>query len=373
MYYKDTGFRALYKHFIAFPLKDNIRQCIENYPNAEKANCVLTYGYIDHDAGLTMEVLAAGFKDGDGFAFFDTSVETRAFIRVGAVIDDEFFFFDDADGGLSKKYAEKLDVLKHYEVSEEIEETRKMGFLDKSRHDFYPDDVMVYLTREGLNPEGCWVRIIGLGDHFIMGTLLNEPDQDFGYHEGEKDAFFVQKQEDESVILYTDMTHSRKLTAEDLEDGTLLKEAVAVFNKERTENHFLDVLEFLRDSYVWIPCNAVMSEADIAEIEQAVKESGDDLSSMIGKTFSTKEAVRMIPDILQNGEQFFFPIFSSVEEMGEYGEHFSKVQKHILEVIPMARNSEKNVAGIVLNAFSESFILDAELFDMIENMKSRLE
>lgn len=76
---------------------------------------------------------------------------------------------------------------------------------------------------------------------------------------------------------------------------------------------------------------------------------------MIGKTFSTKEAVRMIPDILQNGE------------------HFSKVQKHILEVIPMARNSEKNVAGIVLNAFSESFILDAELFDMIENMKSRLE
>ena len=94
---------------------------------------------------------------------------------------------------------------------------------------------------------------------------------------------------------------------------------------------------------------------------------------MIGKTFSTKEAVRMIPDILQNGEQFFFPIFSSVEEMREYGEHFSKVQKQILEVIPMARNSEKNVAGIVLNAFSESFILDAELFDMIENMKSRLE
>ena len=207
-----------------------------------------------------MEVLAAGFKDGDGFTFFDTSVETRAFIRVGAVIDDEFFFFDDADGGLSNKYAEKLDVLKHYEASEEIEETRKMGFLDKSRHDFYPDDVMVYLTREGLNPEGCWVRIIGLGDHFIMGTLLNEPDQDFGYHSGEKVAFFVQKQEDESIILYTDMTPSRKLTAEDLEDGTLLKEAVAVFNKERIEDHFLDVLEFLRDSYVWIPCNAVMSK-----------------------------------------------------------------------------------------------------------------
>lgn len=373
MYYKDTGFRALYKHFIAFPLKDNIKQCIENYPNAEKANCVLTYGYIDHDAGLTMEVLAAGFKDGDAFKFFDTSVETRAFIRVGAVIDDEFFFFDDADGGLSKKYAEKLDVLKHYEVSEEIEETRKMGFLDKSRHDFYPDDVMVYLTREGLNPEGCWVRIIGIGNHFIMGTLLNEPDQDFGYHEGEKVAFFVKKQEDESVILYTDVTPSRKLTAEDLEDGTLLKKAVAVFNKEKTEDHFIDVLEFLRDSYVWIPCNAVMSEADKVRFEQAMNDAGDNLSALVGEEFTTNDEVRLVPDILQNGDQFYFPIFSREEEMGEYGEQFSKVQKHFLEVIPMARNNEKNVSGIVLNAFTEPFVLDAAIYDIVEKMKSRLE
>ena len=320
-----------------------------------------------------MEVLAAGFKDGDGFTFFDTSVETRAFIRVGAVIDDEFFFFDDADGGLSNKYAEKLDVLKHYEASEEIEETRKMGFLDKSRHDFYPDDVMVYLTREGLNPEGCWVRIIGLGDHFIMGTLLNEPDQDFGYHSGEKVAFFVQKQEDESIILYTDMTLSRKLTAEDLEDGTLLKEAIAVFNKERIEDHFLDVLEFLRDSYVWIPCNAVMSEADMARFEQAMKDAGDDLSALVGEEFTTNDEVRLVPDILQNGDQFYFPVFSSEEEMGEYGEHFLKVQKHLLEVIPMARNNEKNVSGIVRNAFTEPFVLDAEIYDIVEKMKSRLE
>lgn len=373
MYYRDTGFRALYKNFIAFSLKDSLRQCIENYPNADKANCILTYGYIDHDAGLTMEILAAGMKDGDSFTFFDTSTETRAFIRIGAVIEDEFFFFDDKDGVLSKRYSKKLDILKYYAVSEEIEETRKMTFLDKSRHEYYPDDVMVYLTRQGLNPEGCWVRIIGLGDHFIMGTLLNEPDQDFDYHNGEKIAFFVQQQEDESIILYTDMTPSRKLTAEDLKDGTLLKEAVSIFNKERTEEHFIDVLEFLRDSYVWIPCNAVLSDIDMAEFDKALKEARNDLSSMVGKTFSNKENICMIPHILQNGEQFLFPIFSSVEEMGEYGEHFSKVQKHILEVIPMARNNEKKVAGILLNVFTEPFVLDAKFFDMVEKMKSRLE
>ena len=35
--------------------------------------------------------------------------------------------------------------------------------------------------------------------------------------------------------------------------------------------------------------------------------------------------------------------------------------------------NEKNVSGIVLNAFTEPFILDAEIFDMVENMKTRLE
>lgn len=85
-----------------------------------------------------MEMLAAGSKDGDSFTFFDTLTETRSFIRVGAVIEDELFFFDDNDGGLSKRYSEKLDILKHYAVSEEIEETRKMAFLDKLRHEYYP-------------------------------------------------------------------------------------------------------------------------------------------------------------------------------------------------------------------------------------------
>ncbi|MBP3760824.1 MAG: SseB family protein [Ruminococcus sp.] len=363
MKYKEMGFRALYKHFVAFMLKDNLRQCIENYPDADKANCILTCGYIDREAGLTMEVLCAGYKNGDDFSFFDQCKEHRVILRVGSVEEDEFYLFDDSDGRLQKKYADKIEILKDYEASEEVEETRKMEFLDKLRHEHYPDDVMVYLTREGLNPEGCWVRIIGLGDHFIIGTLLNEPDQDFGYHEGEKIAFFVQKNEDDEIILYTDMTPSRKLTAEDLEDGSLLKEAVSIFNKERTESHFIDILEFLRDSYVWIPCNAIMTE----KTEEFVKNLQE------GDEFSFPDDVRMIPDILQNGNDFFFPVFSSVEEMGEYGENFSKIQKHILDVIFMARNNEKNISGIVLNAFTEPFVLDAEIFDIVENMKTRLE
>ena len=111
----------------------------------------------------------------------------------------------------------------------------------------------------------------------------------------------------------------------------------------------------------------------MARFEQAMKDAEDDLSALVGEEFTTNDEVRLVPDILQNGDQFYFPVFSSEEEMGEYGEHFSKIQKPLLEVIPMARNNEKNVSGIVLNAFTEPFVLDAKIYDIVEKMKSRLE
>jgi len=51
-----------------------------------------------------------------------------------------------------------------------------------------------------------------------MGTLLNEPNQNFGYHLNETIAFFVQETEDKKVICYSDMTPSMKLTADSLID-----------------------------------------------------------------------------------------------------------------------------------------------------------
>ena len=76
---------------------------------------------------------------------------------------------------------------------------------------------------------------------------------------------------------------------------------------------------------------------------------------------------------IRNGAEYFFPVFSNEEAMGEYGEHFSKVQKHMLEVIPLARNNEKKPVGIVLNAFGDSFILEDKIWDVVENMKSRIQ
>ena len=116
----------------------------------------------------------------------------------------------------------------------------------------------------------------------------------------------------------------------------------------------------------------MLSEVDQAFIEKMVDEAGDDLSSMEGREFSNQDKIRMIPDILQNGDDFFFPVFSSAEEMGEYGDSFSKIETDFLHAINLARNNEKEIKGIVVNAFTEPFVLDKELFDIVEKMKTRL-
>jgi hypothetical protein len=58
--------------------------------------------------------------------------------------------------------------------------------------------------------------------------------------------------------------------------------------------------------------------------------------------------------------------------MGEYGNHFSKVQKHFLEALNMAKNNEQKLRGVVVDAFSEPFVLETEIWDIVEKAKSRI-
>ena len=86
-----------------------------------------------------------------------------------------------------------------------------------------------------------------------------------------------------------------------------------------------------------------------------------------------KEEIRFIPDIFRDGEEFFFPVFTTAEEMGEYGEHFSKIGEHILNVLPLAENSEKDVVGLIINPFTDACVIHKDLFRMIKGMQTMIE
>lgn len=166
-----------------------------------------------------------------------------------------------------------------------------------------------------------------------------------------------------------------KITQELLEGGTFLKRATEICNRNRTQMNLIKLARILRDSWVWIPCNAIMSDADYDAFEKMVMatKDGEGLDSLVSQTFTAHDETRIVPDILQNGGDFLFPVFTSKEEMREYGERFSKLEKHFLEAANLVRNNEKNVKGIVINAFSEPFVVPREMFEVIANMKSNIE
>ena len=165
------------------------------------------------------------------------------------------------------------------------------------------------------------------------------------------------------------------ITPELLEDGSFLKRAIGICNRNCTELNMIRLLKILRDSWVWIPCNAIMSDADYDALEKAVKDAQQNggLDSLTGMTITSRDSIRMVPDILRNGDQYYFPVFTADEEMGDYGQRFSRIQRHFLEAANLARNNEKKVAGIVINAFSEPFIVPVGLFGLIARLPSSVE
>ena len=152
-------------------------------------------------------------------------------------------------------------------------------------------------------------------------------------------------------------------------DEKKLKEAFNKYLKEQSESNFMDVLQLMRDTDVWIPCVAVLSENDQKKWEEVVQKAGDDVESLVGMSLSTEDAVRLVPDVLQNENGYFFPVFTSPNEMGDYGDGLSKTQNAFLEAVTLAKNNEKNVRGIVVNPFTDALVLDRQLFDVFEHLE----
>ena len=206
MNYKEAGFRAFYQQFTVFMLNDKLRIAIARFPHHEEAEAILTYGYIDRQRGLTLEILAVGVKKGRGFRFFEGNNQVRSFIRIDLVEEEEFFYYGNGSEELISAYREKLDMVHDYDVSKEIEETRNMESLDQYRDEYCIDDVMVFLLKDGLRPEGCWVRINDYASQRFQGTLLNEPNQDFGCYLNDEIGFSIGKTGDGETICYCDLS-----------------------------------------------------------------------------------------------------------------------------------------------------------------------
>lgn len=168
----------------------------------------------------------------------------------------------------------------------------------------------------------------------------------------------------DSVIL--DINPPSIYLKNDLAEGENLRAAISEYKNEQTAEKLLGVLEILRHSRVWIPCRAMPGEAMQKQIEKIINGSGFNAKSVKGKTFTAADTVKLEPIILQGGDYYFFPVFSSREEMDSSEDCFSAVEQDFLDVIPVARANKYGIKGIVVDPFSEPMIIAAELFELIE-------
>ena len=157
------------------------------------------------------------------------------------------------------------------------------------------------------------------------------------------------------------MKEKGKVDPETLEDGRVLQMLVEQLENTPCEEHYIAVLRCLRDSFVWIPGEIQVSPEDVETICR--KKAGD--------RFSPQQDMKFMPGLLKNEEEFFLPVFSNMEAMGEYSRSFSKIQRHFFDAMRLALGRE-DVSGIVLDPFTSPCVVLKGDFDFIGNLPSLL-
>lgn len=179
-------------------------------PIAPGENSLLTYCYIDRQAGLSFEVVCKACLLPDGsIKFGEMSKTTSMKIREGGLISDALIF---PEGYEMEKYQEVADRIKagygyHIDMVKKLESKR----FNNRRHVCYPDDIMVYLFGMNIKTEQIWVTEIDedmypahiknlIGTKLVhttqngnetmefagAGRLINEPyNPGFGYKNGD--------------------------------------------------------------------------------------------------------------------------------------------------------------------------------------------
>ena len=140
-----------------------------------------------------------------------------------------------------------------------------------------------------------------------------------------------------------------------------VKDLIAEFKKTQDKRALFALIVSLMDAMVCVPMTVTLSEADTDQF----------LHAKAGDTVQTQSAIRMRPDFLKDGEgNAFFPAFTDREETEEgYRNSFSWITMPFLDccrnVAPL-----QDCCGIVINGFSDPFVVDQKLIALILQLKS---
>lgn len=171
----EFGFRDLYHQYLLIVADEGwLRSFAPEFQRIEGDNALLVYGYVDHPAGLTFEILCYAKRHPDGGTELRPgNGKVSSKIRYDGVRG--LLIPIDYDVKMEEFRGKVTIVNEGYRTSDDMEAIRNYKKLDGSRHPQFPDDIHVYLVVPEVKLEKIWVRTEKIVDGHVAGTLLNQP------------------------------------------------------------------------------------------------------------------------------------------------------------------------------------------------------
>ena len=182
---KEVNFREIDRQLIEIKDENAKNQLKDRVNFTNESDSLLFFCYIDSSAGLTFDFLCP-FNSKNNEYFEIENKNFRHFFRKGFFNEVEINILSDEILKSEKLKEYIYSIIEHYENDDNKIHTRKCCDIDHLRQIDYPDDVLVYICKDGLDTERIWVRLNKVVDGKLYGTLLNEPNSYFGIHRNEE-------------------------------------------------------------------------------------------------------------------------------------------------------------------------------------------
>lgn len=156
------------------------------------ANAVLCFGYVDHTAGLTFEVLALALCVGSDYTILPEYDKVALKLRADSIHPADVVPIQ--NDALMLRYSERIQNLDLYYEDRASVACRAFRELDSYRHPQFPDDIRVTFMDSNHRTEQMWVRaeaFVREDDGLLIfgGVLLNEPVHNPSLHCGDNVIF----------------------------------------------------------------------------------------------------------------------------------------------------------------------------------------
>ena len=191
---KEKSFRELSKQYIYLAVPELAAQFAEFFEGAGQAAGVLCYCYLEHEQGLQLEVLCCAMFDAKAHSLKLFSGNQAQFVTLpyASVSEAEAAVLPANLPRLAEFQSKVEAVQSRSHVTADIEKTRQLTALDHLRNAARPDEVAVRLVH-GESVEEVTVRLEGVNELQLYGTLVSEPQRDFGVHAGDSLSFYLVK------------------------------------------------------------------------------------------------------------------------------------------------------------------------------------